>query len=1150
MQVNSASTPSSSPLGLEPTHDGMVGVDGGVQRQASVTPIRPHVWRHQGQEGHGLHARAHIFKRPAQTSGGWLSRIRHAMQMRVEKVQIQSLQRHAALIPANGHVKSTGWLHGLTDWRAHLREVVASLKGQMVPVAPVTTAVTTATVSGTAGVAAAAAAVNPSDASALASVTVAVHQRFTAQAGNKEAFNELLHKAFGDKFDAAKAETIRQQALAGDFSWAPKVEVVRSATLADRSGTQAAGAALGAYAQETDTIYISRELLHSDPSHAGRILMEEMGHGIDARINTSDAVGDEGEIFSKLMHGDKISAQEMAALKVDNDSGVVNINGRNVTVEYGWLSKAFKAVTGGIKRVVKAVVNGAVNLAKAAVNVTVGLATMNFDRVRQGFQQGITAIKTTVKEVHQAVKDTAKELRKIAKEAFMKLMQSKLFAAVLMICRFIPIPIVQLVVRIIDIVRAAYMVYQGIKNKSLSMVLGGVASIAGGVANVAGSLGASMATVDAIKGFAQGASNLSMAYNAVANKDLGSALGLLGGMTNQGTTLNTMAGYAQQAVGVGQAIRTGDTLAAVGGTLGLAGAYNGKTTELGQRLGQVQDAVTGVRALRELDRGNLDAAQSLASSTNLAQKTSNRTDEISKQQRAEAAAKEAAEQAKQAELQKESKPVEEDANDREASAADAAKPVEPANEASKPSTSTSIKLGSDARLETIAREHYGENWRAGLVLMVVENGIKMNQWGSPVLREGKTLVINDLGERSTDELAKLNRMGGNIVAGNSRGLQAKADLEERVRQAVQQKAQEAKQFAAANTDAAATGVCSPGNPQGLTEGQIKAQVLAELARPSSVLDVLRAPVTPSTGTIGPAPNYVDSMKGIVGSNLPLSDKLSMAWGNTKYYFRGSDTAQGMVQVVGGGLEVAGAAGLTSTGVGTVVAVPLALHGGDNIGTGLNRIFGDGDGQTVTYKGVYAATGSQTIAHGVDQGIPLIGGIASLGQGLRLAENQVLNNSTYRALTSVDARAVEQGAGLTAKAPNGMWTAEEHVLNYSPTTRGGAQLNSPWISTTSEYDIAAHGYNSGNGVVAVNLGKVSNGNQVEVWKDVSRSNSYGESMAYHRSIWAQETSIYQSVPGNAIYTPFAPLSQVSIFPIAVKGAGVGGAGLLEQGKSKP
>jgi LysM repeat protein len=202
-----------------------------------------------------------------------------------------------------------------------------------------------------------------------------------------------------------------------------------------------------------------------------------------------------------------------------------------------------------------------------------------------------------------------------------------------------------------------------------------------------------------------------------------------------------------------------------------------------------------VRALRELDRGNLDAAQSLASSTNLAQATSKQADETSAQERAQAKAKAAAEQAQQtekkAQAQESAKSADDAANDREADA-DAAKPVEPAEEA-KPSTNTSVKIAKGDTLEAIAREHYGENWKAGLALMAIDNGLKLNQWGSPVLREGKPLVVNDLSERSPEDLAKLSRMGGNIIAGNSRGLQAKADLEERVRVAAEQKKQEATQ---------------------------------------------------------------------------------------------------------------------------------------------------------------------------------------------------------------------------------------------------------------------------------------------------------------------------------------------------------------------
>jgi hypothetical protein len=694
-----------------------------------------------------------------------------------------------------------------------------------------------------------------SDAAALAQVTTAMHQRFAAQARDPKAFSELLHQAFGDKFDAAKAETIRQQVLAGDFSWAPKVQVVSSQALADLSGTQAAGSAQGAYVQSSDTIYLSRELLHSDPAQAERILMEEMGHGIDARINTSDAAGDEGEIFSKLMHGDKISAPEMAALKADNDHGVVNINGRNVTVEYGWLSKAFKAVTGGISKVVSSVAKGAVNLAKSAVTVATGLATGDFHKVKEGFKQGISAIKTTVMAVHHAIVDTAKELHRITKQAFQKLMQSKLFAAVLMVCRFIPIPIVQLVVRVIDVVRAAYMVYQGIKNKSLGAVLGGVASLAGGAANLAGSLGASAATVSTINTVASAASKLSMAYSAAANKDIGAAMGLLGGAVGgQGASpaMNTLASagaYAQQAVSIGQAVRGHDALAALGGVVGLAAQANGNDSATRQNLGTAQEAVTGLRAVREIGRGNLDAAQSLAMGMSAAQQARQQADAVSARRADES-------QASQAENNRGLL----NAADKDLRAAPAAvddqrngSDVDSDNTAARnggagpAGTQTLLTVGKGQTLEGIARAQYGENWKAGLAQVAQDNGLKLNQWGSPILLQGQTLVLNDLGNKSDDDLARLSRAGGRIISNNGLGLQAKADLEDRARQAAALKVQEAARFSAGN-DTSAAGVCSPDNPLGLSQSQLQSEALAQMGRPTSVLDSLR----PATGPVGSA----------------------------------------------------------------------------------------------------------------------------------------------------------------------------------------------------------------------------------------------------------------------------------------------------------
>jgi len=132
-------------------------------------------------------------------------------------------------------------------------------------------------------------------------------------------------------------------------------------------------------------------------------------------------------------------------------------------------------------------------------------------------------------------------------------------------------------------------------------------------------------------------------------------------------------------------------------------------------------------------------------------------------------------------------------------------------------------------------------------------------------------------------------------------------------------------------------------------------------------------------------------------------------------------------------------------------------------------------------------------------------------------------------------------GLSAKAPNGTWSAADHVANFNPDTRGGAALNSPWISTTRSYQVA-QGYESGNGVVAVNLSKVPNA-QVEVWQDVSRSSIYDLSKPYHRSIWAQEVTVYQAVPSQALHASFNPLSQVAVYRPFTYGLTLGGTGFI-------
>lgn len=118
-----------------------------------------------------------------------------------------------------------------------------------------------------------------------------------------------------------------QDFVNADFRALPKLEIWSAAEI---------NGANGAFARATNTIYLSREFLSQNPTNpnaVSNVLLEEIGHYIDSRLNTSDAVGDEGEIFSSLVQGQTVSSQQLQTLKTEDDSAVVNLNGQSVAVE-------------------------------------------------------------------------------------------------------------------------------------------------------------------------------------------------------------------------------------------------------------------------------------------------------------------------------------------------------------------------------------------------------------------------------------------------------------------------------------------------------------------------------------------------------------------------------------------------------------------------------------------------------------------------------------------------------------------------------------------------------------------------------------------------------------------------------------------------
>lgn len=157
-------------------------------------------------------------------------------------------------------------------------------------------------------------------------------RRYLSEIASGEDFITKIAIAFGDSFDAAKAEGLRQEWLAGDFYSLPPIEI--------RSAAEINGAN-GAFSADTNTIYLSKEYIAQNGSDVGAIadvLLEEIGHSVDSRINISDAPGDEGAIFSALARGLQLDEATLQGLKAEDDTATVILDGQSIQIEQDGLN--------------------------------------------------------------------------------------------------------------------------------------------------------------------------------------------------------------------------------------------------------------------------------------------------------------------------------------------------------------------------------------------------------------------------------------------------------------------------------------------------------------------------------------------------------------------------------------------------------------------------------------------------------------------------------------------------------------------------------------------------------------------------------------------------------------------------------------------
>ena len=111
----------------------------------------------------------------------------------------------------------------------------------------------------------------------------------------------------------------------GDFSGLPPIVLLPASSMP--------GAA-GAYAISSGTIYLNQDwLAGASAAQAIAVLTEELGHHLDGILNAVDTPGDEGELFARLLAGEKLTAQQQSAIHNQSDQGQVVVNGDKITVE-------------------------------------------------------------------------------------------------------------------------------------------------------------------------------------------------------------------------------------------------------------------------------------------------------------------------------------------------------------------------------------------------------------------------------------------------------------------------------------------------------------------------------------------------------------------------------------------------------------------------------------------------------------------------------------------------------------------------------------------------------------------------------------------------------------------------------------------------
>jgi hypothetical protein len=138
---------------------------------------------------------------------------------------------------------------------------------------------------------------------------------------------DQLLPTFGNEVDRNIAAMIAQSVLSGQLQLQSLVKVIPA---------QSMGGLESIFDASTNTIYLSEEFVNrnsAQPDVMAQVLLEAFGHYLDTQLNTTDAQGDEGQMFAAIAQGTLLSAADWYAMKTEEDRIPISLNGQTQWVE-------------------------------------------------------------------------------------------------------------------------------------------------------------------------------------------------------------------------------------------------------------------------------------------------------------------------------------------------------------------------------------------------------------------------------------------------------------------------------------------------------------------------------------------------------------------------------------------------------------------------------------------------------------------------------------------------------------------------------------------------------------------------------------------------------------------------------------------------